>query len=270
MNFTKRTLPILGAALALALGAPSAFADNSIYLEVGPNYGGINTAQYGDGGEFTALTTGLGGPLVAGLPAGSEVPSGYSALATMNVGGVTGFETFCIEDQVDFYVGVTYDYTEGYAIQQTGGSLTAGAAWLYQQFAKGSLSGYNYTNQAARLQDAGELQSTLWYLQGEPADPNVFPNQPNDPFTTLVETHFGGGSTPADLANGLDIAEQAASGVYGVKVLELTSLNSNYSGQIAQDQLIYTGVPDGAWTIGLLCLSLAALAAFRRSLPVLA
>lgn len=269
MIFPSAKFPALRAALlaAVAATASSAFADNSIYLEVGPNYGGTNPYQYGDGGEFTALTTGLGGYLESGLPAGSEVPLGYSPLATFSVGGITGFETFCVEDQVDFYVGVTYDYTEGTAIQQTGGSLTAGTAWLYEQFATGVLSGFDYTDTAARLVEAGELQSTFWYLQGEPADGSVFPDQPDDPFTTLVETHFGGGSTPADLANGLVLAEEAATPEYGVKVLELTALNSDYSGALAQDQLIYQDgppVPDGAATVLLLGASLAAVALVRR------
>jgi hypothetical protein len=239
------------ALVALAGVASPAFADSSIYLEVGPQYGGTNPYQYGDGGEFTALAPSLG------------VPAGYSSLATLSVNGVTGFETFCVEDQVDFSVGTTYYYTEGSTLQQTGAGvkdqLTVGVAWLYEQFATGALSseGYNYTNAATRLIDAGELQSTLWYLQGEPADSNVFPNQPDDPFTTLVINEFGS----------LAAAQAAATpDEFGVQVLELTSSPGD-AGTVAQDQLIYTtpvSVADGGTTIGLLAISLLPLVFFRR------
>jgi hypothetical protein len=257
---------------AIAAAASPAFAQSgSIYLAVGSNFGGVNPYQYGDGGEFTALSSSLG------------VPAGYSSLATftMTTGssgyslpggdgatsigdtpfvGQTGFETFCLEDQVDFYVGQSYNYTEGYAIQQTGGSLTVGAAWLYEQFATGQLKGYDYTDAATRLTDAGELQSTLWYLEGEPSDSSVFPDQLDnpDPFTTLVENQFG------SLANAQATITSASGDPYDVEVLEL----SNSSG-IAQDQLIYTGphVPESAATAALLGVSLAALASvalFKR------
>jgi hypothetical protein len=285
MNFLPKRFPSLGTALLLGLAAttPSAFAapppSGSIYLAVGRSFGGVNPYQYGDGGEFTAFSSTLG------------VPAGYSSLATFtmtsgssgyslpggdgagSIGdtpfvGQTGFETFCLEDQVDFYVGQSYNYTIGYAIQQTNGSLTAGAAWLYEQFATGQLSGYDYSDDSAHLTDAGELQSTLWYLQGEPADPSVFPNDASDPFTTLVENHFGGGA--AGLAAAQATITSASNDPYDVEVLEL----SNSSG-IAQDQLIYTGpahVPDSATTLGLLGISLVGLVSLtflkRRPIPL--
>jgi hypothetical protein len=205
---------------------------------------------------------------------GYSLPGGDGAGSTGDTPfvGQTGFETFCVEDQVDFYVGQSYSYTEGYNIQQaaSAGSLTAGVAWLYEQFATGQLSGYNYTNTADRLVDAGELQSTLWYLEGEPADSSVFPNPTagTDPFLNLVENQFGGGT--AGLTAAKATITSASSDPYDVEVLEL----SNSSG-IAQDQLIYTGpahVPDSAATIGLLGVSLVGLAALgafkRRSAPL--
>lgn len=292
MKYLGNRLLSLSAVFGLvACAALPAYADNSIYLEVGPGFGGTNPYQYGDGGEFTAvLDNGSGQEL--------PVPNGYSSLVTRTIPGgysgysspggdgggsvgdkpfvgQTGFETFCVEDDVNFYVGYSYSYSEGYAIQQTGGFLTAGTAWLYQQFATGQLAGYDYTNSTpsnTRIDDAGELQSTLWALQGEPTDPSVYPNPTpaNNQFLNLVEEHFGGGNSPTDLSNGLILAKanitNASEDPYDVEVLEL----SNSSG-IAQDQLIYNGphhVPDTSATIGLLGASLLALVLIKRLVSV--
>lgn len=255
-RFSFRSLSAAGFLLA---ACSTAFANGTIFLEVGnPNapgggFGEKNPYQYGDGGEFTALTT--------GLP--SKVPAGYSAAATFTVNGVTGFETFCIEDKVDFYVGTTYDYSLGTAIQQTKGQLSAGAAWLYEQFAKGTLAGYDYNlgndakDAAARLKDAGLLQATLWALQGEAPDSNVpYDNSPiTNPFLADIDSKFG------NLTN----AEVAAGTSFGVQVMELT----DKSGNVFQDQLIYTGgddAPDAGMTALLLGISLLSLAALRRRL----
>jgi hypothetical protein len=276
LQFTSLAGLSIALAMSLAGGAPKAFANNTVYLYGGAFYGQPNPYQYRNGGEFTAFTTGLSGPLLSGLPTGSEVPAGYSTAATMNYGNVngypnlTGFETFCVEDQVDFNVGYSYSYTEGFAIQQTNGYLTAGAAWLYEKFATGQLGGFNYANTgpgASRLKDAGELQSALFFLEGEPANPLVFPNPTpaNNVFLAEVEEYFGHGSSPTDLAAGLALAEANITSLgndpYDVEVLELGT---------AQDQLIYLGtanpprIPDSAETAVLLGFSLVALLALRR------
>jgi hypothetical protein len=298
MNYSKlqfASFSGIGAAILLGLSAatPSAFAGNTVYLAVGPTYGGVNPYQYGDGGEFTAF-------LYNGAPAG-YVPSGYSSEATFKLPGgssgysapggdgsgsigdapfvgKTGFETFCVEDQVDFYVGYSYSYTEGYAVQQAkGGYLTAGVAYLYEQFATGQLKGYNYTNASARLNDAGLLQAALWYLEGEPADASVQsnPNTTDNPYLKLVAEYFGGGSSSKEISDGLADAELSektgGKETFDVEVLEL----SNSSG-IAQDQLIYCGpgytppppppphLPDTSSTLGLLGATFIALVLFKR------
>src|ERR1700733_15364868 len=94
---------LLAAAGILMAAGSTAFANpDTVFLEVGSGYGESNPYQFYNGGEFTALTTGL---------PGSQVPNGYSPLATLAVGPTTGFETFCIEDGVDFTVGQTYNFT---------------------------------------------------------------------------------------------------------------------------------------------------------------
>ncbi|HZZ18778.1 MAG TPA: hypothetical protein VFE25_05390 [Opitutaceae bacterium] len=266
------------AATTLAIAAAStALANGTVFLEVGPQYGEANPYQYGDGGEFTALTTGLNNTvgLKTGLPAGSQVPDGYASVATYKVGSVVGFETFCIEDQVDFNVGGTYNYSIGLGLQQstaTVKSLSSGAAWLYEEFATGQLAGYDYntgndtTDAAKRLADAGLLQATLWALQGEPGDPNIpYNTNPATNFALAdILAHFGSfanAQTIADPTNGNDPT-------YGVVLLELTDGNGN----AAQDQLVYWGapVPDAATTALLVGGALIGMALFARRMKTVA
>ena len=261
---------ILLAATVLLGATSSALADGTIYLEVGKNYGQSNPYQYGDGGEFTALTTGLNNTvgLKTGLPVGSQVPDGYASVATLQVGSVVGFETFCIEDQVDFSVGGTYNYGIGLSLQQSTASiksLTAGAAWLYEEFATGQLAGYDYntgndpTDAAKRLADAGLLQATLWALQGEPGDSNVPYN--NNPATNFALADILSQFTTFSNAQNIADPTNTNDPTYGVVVLELTNSNG-----IAQDQLVYwgSGVPDNGTTALLIGGSLLGLALIKR------
>jgi hypothetical protein len=286
---------LTAAAILLAASSP-AFANGTIYLEVGNptapggGFGQANPYQYGNGGEFTALVTnfeatayaatGATIPLYPGTPGGYNVPAGYStaasANATFSFGGVEGFETFCIEDQVDFYVNGTYNYSIGNSLQQgtaaapgtTAGitTLTAGAAWLYEQFSLGKLQGFNYTNQAERDIDAGILQATLWALQEEPGDSTV-------PYVSTAGYSAGENFALQDLINefGSFAGAQGTVGTvnsYGVSVLELYS-GSGSDATPAQDQLVYWGpssVPDNGTTALLIGASLLGLAVFKRRL----
>jgi hypothetical protein len=260
MKFASLLTPSIVSAACILLAATStARANGTIYLETGPQYGQSNPYQYGNGGEFTAITTGL----TVQLTPGTQAPAGYASDATFTVNGVTGFETFCIEDQVDFYVGGTYNYSIGTppnAVLQQGSAgiqqLTAGAAWLYEQFSTGQLAGYDYTNQANRLADAGILQATLWALQDEPADGSV-------PYIPDPHSNFALADLIANPNFGSFAAAQAiADTSYGVSVLELTDGNGN----AAQDQLIYWGphVPDNGTTALLIGGSLLVMAGFSR------
>jgi hypothetical protein len=253
--------------LGLALGATAAvgFADDTVFLEVGPGFGESNPYQAGDGGEFTALLQNNGVP----VPVSDE----YSPLATYTVNGVTGFETFCVQDQVYFYVGSTYDYViSPYLIDPASPDintpvgdfqvpLSVGTAWLYQQFSNGILAGYDYLNTDpanTRLTDAGELQNLIWGLDPHNGDA---PPTPSTPFANLLIAKFGS-LAAAEVAETPD--------EFGVNVLDLVTYNS--AGQINgiyQDQLIYTGgLPDGASTFALLGTSALLLAITRRRLAV--
>jgi len=212
-----------------------------------------------------------GGPFTAVVLPGSSVTEAainslYSSLAlasTSSVGingipnPVTGFETFCVETDVEFNPtnwsgsSYTYNFSTGYAIQQTDSSLTLGAAYLYAQFATGNLSNilsdFSYSSGTA----LESLQYEIWALQGE----YDYGNPDAGLVTELASlAAANGGSGLASAGND-----------FGVQVLELTYPG----GQLAQDQLIYTGtaVPDSGATLGLLGASLLALALWSRRKP---
>lgn len=287
--FSFLTKPTKALALASLCAGTAAFAGQSglVYLGVGPNYGGSNTLQDGDGGAFTAVLfssiTKTGNTYTV-TP--TSVPSGYasSALGTIttdqssgysspggdggsatDVGdnpfvGDAGFETFCVENNVDFYVGNYYDYTIGLSVQQTGlsasghtiSSLTYGAAWLYEQYATGAIKLTTTTQ-------TGLFQEALWYLQGQPSDSNVGIFSPSNTYYLDVLGQMSA-----------TMAQTGITGVdpYGVQVLELTGPAGSPNGQgaDAQDQLIYTGprVPDTAATVMLFAFALGALACLRQ------
>ena len=252
MTYRVRTTLLCVALVA----SPFSAMASSLVLVAGAAYSGYTGGSYtpyqnGQGGEFVALDT------TSGLPV-SWVPSGYDSKATYkfptgSLTGLTGFDTFCVEggsNDIYYTPGVSYSYTESEQI--LGGpmgtlDLSQGAAWLYANFAKGSLSGYHYTS-AARLGDAGALQSALWFLEGEISDPN-------NVFSNLAISHFG-------LADALKSVNSSGASNFDVSVLNLRGP--------AQNQLIYNGrkVPDAGSTLALLGLALGGLVAVRRKMQV--
>ncbi|HEY3757133.1 MAG TPA: VPDSG-CTERM sorting domain-containing protein [Opitutaceae bacterium] len=279
---TVKLLALSG--LCAGASALAGQSSGQVYLAVGPNYGGSNSMQFGDGGEFTAvLFSNLvhNGNSVTFTPAG--VPAGYAATALGSIAhgessgysapggdggsatdvgdnpfvGITGFETFCLEDHVDFYVGNYYNYTLGLSVQQAGtsasntpiNSLTAGVAFLYQQFAIGHIVLSTPTQ-------AGLFQAAIWYLQGQPDDANVGNFSPSNPYYLDVLNHMSLTAAQTGLVG---------SDPYGVEVMELTGPAGSPSGfgGASQDQLIY--VPDTSTTAALFALGLAAIGFARRT-----
>lgn len=244
MIHLMKPVPAIGVAIvALCASAPLALANNTITLDVN-NY----SSEYPgyDGGEFTAT---LNGSLTG-------TPAGYSSLAVLSNGT---FETFCVELNNEFSNGGTYNYAITDYIQPnktTEQTLTQGVAYLYSQFAQGTLADFNYSltaktgGQYDREIDGTELQTAIWYLMGEVTLTSTQISA--DPFIALAEAH---GGTTAVTGTGFD----------GVSVLDLTTVNSD--GVVTaynQDQLIYTAVPDGGTTIALIGLSLLGILCFRR------
>jgi hypothetical protein len=168
------------------------------------------------------------------------------------------FGSFCIEGNENYTGGGTY-YVEVSGSANNGGvntdandPLSVGTAWLYSQFAKGTLSGYVYGNSVAARADASALQNAIWMLENEIAWDG------SNEFIELAGKQ-GLGSLSAD----------ATAGQFGVSVLNLwTTYNATsgkYSGY-AQDQLYYAAnsVPDGGMTLAMAGIALAGIAAMRR------
>ena len=188
--------------LAGVMAAPSLFASWTITLTQ-------NTGQYsyGTGGEFRAS-----GTVVSAVDLSS-----YSAATA----GAGYFQTFCIESTEYFTPGATYNVTINdraiYGGQgPTGDPLSIGTAWLYSQFAAGSLSGYTYAYGANRTLSANVLQQAIWWLEGEGGTKNAF--------VIAAETALGLNDTTI---------KADANGAYGVVALNLYDKDGNR----AQDQL---------------------------------
>ena len=216
---------------------------NTIVLTQNSNY------SYSDGGEFTAVTTGQ-----------NFTGNGYVAGVTSLADG--SFQTFCVQNAVEFNPGVTYNYALGNATGPNAVEgaipLSQGAAFLYYEFATGNLSGYNYTAGSGRVGTAGQLQAAIWYFMGEGL---AFGLDTSDPFIALADGNF---SNPFAADNGL----------YGVEVLQLTTVGSTAADQ---NQLVLTGTggpdthlqpaPDGGQTMALLGMSLGGMFLLQRRKP---
>jgi len=174
---------------------------------------------------------------------------------------------------VDFTPGTTYNL--GLSLNVLGSvnpkspiPLSVGAAYLYQQFALGTLAGYNYTSASTRLTDAGLLQAALWYFEGGQSY-SGFPSggTGNQYYTDALNYVEGLGYGASELTTAV-----TSEGEFGVEIMNLTATSG---GGAAQNQLVFLGggsgltdqdppVPDGGATLALLGLSLAGVAVFYR------
>jgi hypothetical protein len=233
---------------ALVLGVASSLAGMAGTLT-------INTGPYSNG-------NGLGGGEYTGTSATLSNAS-YSALA---IGGMGGIETYCLEFSEHFSPGGTYNFTMGTAATNGSGGAVNGAdpisnatAWLYSEFALGTLAGYDYTS-VGRQASNSALQLAFWFFEDE---------------TPLISGYssYGVGSgnlfINAAIARfgNLASAKADSNGAFGVYVLNLTSgTNDSVSNQ---SQLYFSTpnaptVPDSGGTIALLVPALFLLAASRR------
>ena len=200
----------------------------------------------GNGGEFSIFGTGF--------------EANYAANVIVTTTRGTGFQTFCLEVNESLIVPRMYEYTmETYAIEGgVGGAdpvlggdpLGRGTAWLYRQFATGTLALYDYSPGPGREASAGMLQQAFWYLEDE----ITLADWTANPFLSLAASQWGG-----DINEAKETATLAELG--GVRVLNPFLQGTHY-----QSVLVYTRVPDGGLTIGLLGLSLAGLSRMRRRL----
>jgi len=186
----------------------------------------------------------------------------YAPAATYSIYGTTGFETFCIQTDVSISTTTAYNYSV--SLNAIGGNyaipLSEGTAWLYSQFAQGTLSGYDYANTGGQRQaDAGELQAAIWALQGNQSLRGYVSGTTGNTFYQEAVNALGGNIDTAATTN-TD---------FGVEVLNLTG----QCGCPAQNQLVYVtpghegpSVPDGGSALLLLGSSLATMAWLRRKI----
>jgi hypothetical protein len=226
-------LAIMVATLAGAMAAPNLFA--YVGLDGTLNFS-APTFQNGNGGEFNAVTTGLGSFATFCIEDGEFIgqpPSGPYTY-TINTGAVQGGPG---ANAIDPHTGLPMD------------NVSIGTAWLYSHFSAGTLTldtGSGSYFDANRLANAGELQNAIWYLEGEA------PGQSNG-YVVLAETALG---------ETLPQIEADSNGAYGVVALNLFDSN----GGLAQDQLAVfepQPVPEPT-TAGCFLLGLGTLACCRR------
>jgi len=223
----------LGAALMAGAGTSSVQADQ---VTTAPNFGPYHAAA----GEFTMLPD-------AGVTAMLGAYSPY----TMNYVQTGSFQTFCVERDEFITPNTTFDVTSNQVTTFSGIPLSAGAAYLYQQFATGNLA-YNYADAPTGARttvgfaDAWMLQNALWFLMGE------LSGQENNPYVLQADNALGG----------IRATFAPDNGAHNVSVLNLWAPNQPHDPQHSyQDVLIYNAVPEPS-TAALL--SLAALFTLRR------
>lgn len=214
--------------------------------------------SYGNGGEFRAVgNSDLLGALynlaaysssTKGTVGAADVGSwGYSS----GLAGQSYFQTFCIETSEEFSPGAAYNVSLSdkakYGSQGPNGDpISIGTAYLYSQFAKGILSGYNYAYGGGRTTSAGALQQAIWWLEDETGGVK-------NSFITAAETALGN-LTDAQI-------KADAYGAYGVMALNLGAPGA------VQDQLVL--VPEPATCVAgallLLPFGVSTLRVFRKN-----
>ena len=148
-----------------------------------------------------------------------------------------GFQSFCMETGEIIKLSQTLnaeitDRAINGGIGPIGDPISVGTARLYHEFQNGTLAGYDYDHTAGRSASAGELQDTIWWLEGEGSDPGA-----GNTFRDLVIGVSWFGSEANAMADN--------SGTYPVAVLHLTTL----AGGPAQDVLVCIPAP-GALLLG--------------------
>lgn len=251
-------LPFLGA-LRLSLAGATMVAFMSATPALAGPIGTTGTLKVtrqsgyysGSGGEFTVYDFN-----------GALETDGYVS-KTSDIGWRDpSFQTFCLESSEpavspsNFVIG---------SAAKSGGNesvngrdpISQGTAWLYSQFAMGTLSKY-FDDPDRRSTNAGLLQQAIWWLEGEDGNRDRTTNY----YYNLAVTQFQG-KTEAE--------KSAAEGFLGVYVLN----NTYFEGQgkkkkekNAQDFLYHVRVPvstpDAGTTLALLGGALMALGAVRR------
>jgi hypothetical protein len=200
----------------------------------------------GSGGEFNVANSGnpTDPAFLAELSHFNSNPSTATIVTGPN--GV-GFETFCNSGFVELQ-GNPQNGTF------TPNNVAWGTAWLYSQFAAGTLAGYNYTPGAGRAASAYAFQNAIWELDGTGGS---YLN----PTAAGITVFLTEAANAALATYGSSFSDtSAANGAFDVYELYLT-----YNGVPSQPMLGFgVPVPDGGSTIILLGMALTGIGLFSR------
>jgi hypothetical protein len=204
---------------------------------------GYGPYQRGTGGEFSLLPS-------------ADVGVNFSAYSsikkTKDAGKTSGtFQSFCLEKGEHIEPNTEYQATLGdaaYAGGYGGGNpdyLSRGTAWLYREFAAGSLAGYDYATRT----NVKELQNAIWYMENELTAAEIS-NLSATALAFLGNAYAANGGSEA-------LARKNNMGAWSVKVLNITK-----NGVLKQSQLVI--VPDGGMTVVLLGMALGGMGLIAR------
>jgi len=227
----KKLAIILSVALGFFSFAQMAVADTISTLSQRGPYSWNNV------GELTLLPLPLGGTL-------SSFVNSYDP-RTRDFMQEGTFQTFCLEAYEYLPLNATYNAAlntkavEG-GVGPAGDPISKGTAYLYYQFASGTLAGYDYADAINRTRWAEDLQKAFWALEDEGGDISAY--------QAMLIAKFG------SIAN----AKLDNDGEYAVMALNVTKDGLNY-----QDVLIKTPEP---FTLLLLGLGLLGVVGIRRKL----
>jgi hypothetical protein len=241
----KKIIAVTVMGAALAAGSASVQASMTmIYSQSGDR---ASSGPGLNGGEFNITP-------ISGW--GANPLAGYAATAKQG----SSFRSFCLEKS---------EFTSGanplYAVKNseavgggadttnpggTGDPLSYGTTWLYSQFARGVLAGFNaIQGSASRDTQAGLLQEAIWALEDESAAP--------------VGNTFYNAAIAAFGANAKASAPLGANGVYALNI------TTDLAGTIRNQDMLYYAVPEpSTWFAGIGALGLLGVSAFRRSSAV--
>lgn len=148
------------------------------------------------------------------------------------------FNTFCVETNEYIYLGSPYhvgsitgvavangsDVSKGYQALPVGGDpLDTRTAYLFSNFAHGTLGGYN-----GDATSANALQRVIWYIEQEYANAIPLNNPPNNPPQADLDKYLGPTSDPtgSKAQAFFSLAASNANGtLYDVQVLNVVDGN---------------------------------------------
>jgi len=244
------TIIICASITVSALAAPIDYTNGVVDDGGIANLNRIGGYYFGGGGEFT-------------LSGGSLALSNslYAASTSGQDGHSESFQTFCLER--DEYTNPTVNVFvsqssvakpleagsgshayRGGKNTDTGDDLNPLTAYLYNQFAMGTLSSYDYTDTGAgRWLSAGQLQAAIWYLEDE--------------YTVWNPSTATGIQVDTWIQEAQDAIDSGAwTGIGNVRVLQTVWVSACGLNKYRQDFLYVTPVP-GAVLLGMLGMAVA-------------